>query len=155
MKKKSGFTILEITFAITIFTIGILGIITLFPQGMKSVKVALLDLNMMVVGENVMKNIKHELEQGNSVPGETRTYNKNYPDDSGIYMFEIDAPGGSVIREIDQFDFEYKVDIEDKTDLMIDSSDIVSNTLRQIELVLRDKKSGKEQRFYSFVARKV
>ena len=78
---KKGFTLLELTLAIAIFSIGILGIIFLFPQGLKSIKSTIVDLSMSVSAENILEEVKekHQTSPYN-LASISNKYSPSYPE---------------------------------------------------------------------------
>jgi len=162
---KKGFTLLEITMALTIFAIGIMSILSLFPQGLKSVKMALFDFNALVLAENVLKeeveNVDFKtLDSSQSYEKKIDIYNKAFPVTTqgneiipsdvseGIYICEIEKNTLKDGAEIKFFDFSCNVKVKD-----IISKNFGKSTLAQVDVVVSDIQSSKQLKLSSFVAR--
>jgi prepilin-type N-terminal cleavage/methylation domain-containing protein len=145
---KKGFTLLEITVALTIFVIGIMAILTLFMQGTKMKKTQMADIMLNIAADNLLEKKKNELENSRhfSLSDISFSKNKSYPvfnstkpqnSDAGIYVF--DEKNNSLFNCI------YEMKITDHASL---------DQVKQIKISLKEEKNKTTKQFCTLVSRK-
>ena len=83
-----GFSLVEVTLAVAIVAIGIVGIMALFPLGMDATRKAADDTQMMTIGQDWIAYYQQMAAQYSLSPSEVsanESYSKNMPPVDGIY----------------------------------------------------------------------
>ena len=152
---KKGFTLIEIVISLTVFVIGILGVVHLFSYAVKSDRQAILYMSMAVVADNILDNVREQVidspdfnypdfNSPDSLIGSI--YPNHDANDAGMYVFRVD--NGAV----DRVNLEFAVDNIQLTDRLVG---INSNFLKEIRVDLRVDLTGRgtdtdTDKIYSF-----
>ena len=60
-----GFSLVEVTLAVAVVAIGVVGILALFPLGMDAVRKAADDTQMMAIGEDIIESFQQDMAPSN------------------------------------------------------------------------------------------
>ena len=147
---KKGFTLIEIVISLTVFVIGILGVVHLFSYAVKSDRQAILYMSMAVVADNILDNVREQVIDSTDFNSTDSLIGSIYPNhdanDAGMYVFRVD--NGAV----DRVNLEFAVDNIQLTDRLVG---INSNFLKEIRVDLRVDLTGRgtdtdTDKIYSF-----
>lgn len=94
---RRAFTLLEITISLLVLTIGLVGILALFPIGFKAVAEACNYTKATIIAQTVMEDVKKARYEGAS------SYNNSYesPYSKFGYTVTVSGVGGLALKKID------------------------------------------------------